>query len=195
MKQEKRRNSRKGLIAAVALVLLLCAAVGGTLAWITAQTPAVANTFTPAHVTCKVDETFKNNEKSNVSILNTSDIDAYIRAAIVVNWADKDGNVSGTPVTDSDYTMSLNLTSSGWVKGSDGYYYYTSPVAPGRNTEILITRCSPTVNAAPAGYELQVTILAEAIQAEGKSGDDYAVETVWPVTVNSTTKALSLATT
>lgn len=193
MKQEKRRNSRKGLIAAVALVLLLCAAVGGTLAWITTQTNPVVNTFTPAHVTCRVDEDFSDGSKKNVKIENTSDIDAYIRAAIVVNWADASGNVSATPVAESDYTMSLNLANSGWVKGSDGYYYYTSPVKPGDKTGILITSCLPIANAAPAGYDLQVTILAEAIQAAGEtSNGTKAVVDAWgvdPSTLKPTTNS------
>ena len=177
MKQEKRRNSRKGLIAAVALVLLLCAAVGGTLAWLTTQTDPVVNTFTPAHVTCRVDEAFSNGSKKNVKIENTSDIDAYIRAAIVVNWADASGNVSAKPVTDDDYTMNLNLNSSGWVKGTDGYYYYTSPVAPGGTTVNLIDKCEPVDGKAPSGYKLQVTILAEAIQ----STPSDAVTEAWGV--------------
>lgn len=180
MKQEKRRNGRKGLIAAVALVLLLCAAVGGTLAWLTTQTDPVVNTFTPAHVTCRVDEKVNNGIKENVKIENTSDIDAYIRAAIVVCWADASGNVSATPVAESDYAMSLNLNGSGWVKGSDGYYYYTSPVspdAPNNFTDVLINSCAPVEGKAPDGYDLQVTILAEAIQ----STPSDAVTEAWGV--------------
>lgn len=184
MKQEKRRNSRKGLIAAVALVLLLCAAVGGTLAWITAQTPAVINTFTPAHVTCEVDEKFDGTTKSDVKIKNTGDIDAYIRAAVVVNWADASGNVSGTPVTVNDYTMTLNLNSSGWVEGTDGYYYYISPVAPEGTTANLIDSCTPVPEKAPDGYKLQVTILAEAIQ----STPDTAIKEAWGVDPNTWTR-------
>lgn len=186
MKEKRTINGRKGLIAAVALVLLLCAAVGGTLAWLTTQTDPVVNTFTAAHVTCQVDEDFDQGIKKNVKIENTSDIDAYIRAAIVVCWADANGNVSAKPVTDDDYTMNLNLNSSGWVKGNDGYYYYTRPVSPddpNNFTSVLINSCAPGENKAPDGYNLQVTILAEAIQSTPAD----AVTTAWASGVSGIT--------
>ena len=184
MRHENSKNGRKGLITVVALVLLLCAAVGGTLAWMTAETPAVTNTFTPAHVTCWVDEDFNGTTKSDVKIKNTGDIDAYIREAIVVNWADASGNVSGTPVTVNDYTMTLNLNSSGWVEGTDGYYYYTSPVSPEDSTFNLIDTCEPVEGQAPDGYKLQVTILAEAIQ----STPDTAIKEAWGVDPSTWTR-------
>ena len=95
---------RKSILAVVALVMLLCSAVGGTLAWITAQTRPITNTFETAEVTAWVDETFENGTKSNVTVRNTGDIPAYIRAAVVINWVNEDGNVLGTPVEEGDYT-------------------------------------------------------------------------------------------
>lgn len=164
---------RKQLAAIVALVLLLCAGVGGTLAWITAQTNAVTNTFTPAEVTSWVDETFKDGVKENVSIQNTGDIPAYIRAKVVYNWADSKGNVyAQTPVAGTDYT--IEQTSTKWKLIGD-YYYYTDPVDPGKNTGMLIDSITPVEDAAPDGYELQVTILAEAIQSTPKD----AVTKAW----------------
>ena len=170
----KRVMKTKQPVALVAILGLLCCAVAGTVAYLVTSTDPVTNTFTPAHVSTAVDETFENGVKSDVKIQNTGDIDAYIRAAIIVNWADKDGNVSATPVEDSDYEMTLG---SGWVKIGD-YYYCKTTTAPGALTKPLIISCAKTSTATvPDGYDLQVTILADGIQSEPLT----AIKEAWHV--------------
>lgn len=180
-KREMRRNY-KGRAALVALVLIFCCTVGGTLAWLATSTEDVVNTFTPGEVDSEVHEVLDGSTKRNVQIKNTGNVDAYIRAAIVVNWADEEGNVYGTTPAENDYTMTmtLKLSDTGWQEGNDGYYYYANRVKPGAKTSELIKSCSPVEGKAPAGYNLQVTILADAIQADGVDGRSTpAVETVW----------------
>lgn len=164
-------RNKKTLTAFVALVLILCCAVGGTVAWLTTATSPVTNTFTPAHVTTYVEETFNGTQKSNVKVENTGNIDAYIRAAIVFNWVNEAGQVYGQPVQASDYEIDLNIGTGGtqWTKGSDGFYYYNSIVAPGGKTGDLITSLTRVGNP-PDGYDLQVIILADGIQAKGIPG-------------------------
>lgn len=175
-----RKWNQKGLTALAAVALILCCTVGGTLAWLATSTEDVQNTFVPASVTSYVDESFVNNTKSNVRIQNTGDVDAYIRAAIVVNWADAAGNVYGVaPVENEDYQLNLNLV-SGWVKYGD-YYYYTQPVLPNGYTAYLINSCTQLEGAPASGYALQVTILADAIQADGVKDGTKAVVDAWGV--------------
>lgn len=171
---------KRSLVLVVSLLALLLVIAGGTLAWLTAQ-DSVSNTFTPAHVTCNVDEEFDGTTKSDVSIKNTSDIPVYIRASIVVTWKDSDGNVYGQKPASSDYDMVMVLD-NGWVEGADGYYYYTSPVAVGDTTGTLIRSCTVKDGATPPGddYKLSVEIIAEAIQSQ----PDRAVEDAWGVTVS-----------
>lgn len=160
----KRVMKTKQPVALVALLVLLCCTVAGTLAYLVTNTDPVTNTFTPAHVSTAVDETFENGVKSDVKIQNTGDIPAYIRAAIIINWADGDGNVSATPVKTTDYT--ITWTKEGWVE-HNGYYYYTAPVAAGALTGELFTDCKLAEKVTPPeGYSLQVTILADGIQSE-----------------------------
>ena len=174
-KREMPRN-KKGLTALVALVLIFCCAVGGTLAWLTTKTDPVTNTFTPAHVTTAIYENgeekngagFIGEAKTDVKVKNTGNTDAYIRAAIIFNWADASGNVYGKAVTADDYTIVINKTD--WTKGADGFYYYNSSVEPGVLTSNLIESCTPQDEKAPEGYALQVTILADGIQAKGITG-------------------------
>ena len=172
----KRVMKTKKPVALVALLLLLCCTVAGTLAYLVDSTDPVTNTFTPAHVSTAVDETFENGVKSDVKIQNTGNIDAYIRAAIILNWADKDGNVSATPVEDGDYKIKYD-SSNTWEKIGD-YWYYTNPVAADSLTEkALIESCAPVAGKAPEGYDLQVTILADGIQSEPLT----AIKEAWHV--------------
>lgn len=173
-------GAKRSLVLVVSVLALVLAVAGGTLAWLTANTTPVTNTFTPAQVTCTVEETFQNNVKSAVSIKNTSNIDAYIRAYVVVTWKNAQGNVYGKPVKDTDYTIEY-ATDTGWEKGSDGYYYFTKPVGVDKTTSELIKTCAPVADKAPAGYDLSVEIIAEAIQSLPAT----TVTSVWPVTVDA----------
>lgn len=169
------RWKRSGILLA-AVIVLLAGAVGGTWAFLVAQSEPVQNNFTYAHVRCTIDEKFENGVKSDVTIKNTGDIPAYIRARIVVTWKDANGNVSAVPVKDSDYTMTMG---TGWTKGTDGYWYCKTAVNPDGFTPELITECKKTSNAdVPDGYDLSVEILADAIQSEPAS----AVKEAWGYT-------------
>lgn len=167
------RWKRSGILLA-AVIVLLAGAVGGTWAFLVAQSEPVQNNFTYAHVSCRIDEKFENGVKSDVEIQNTGDIPAYIRARIVVTWKDANGNVSAVPVKDSDYTMTVG---TGWTKGTDGYWYCNTAVAAGGETPVLITKCEKK-GTAPKDYDLSVEILADAIQSEPAS----AVTEAWDYT-------------
>lgn len=174
-----RRNS-KPFFLLVALAVVLCAVVGTTVAYLFDNTEPITNTFTPVEVTTEITEDFKNNVKNDVKVTNTGDIDAYIRAAVVVTWQNDDGNVYPTaPVEGTDYTVSY--PGNGWVKHTDGYYYYTSAVAPNASTGVLLTDCKPVESKTPDGYHLVVEILASAIQAEPAD----AVKEAWSVTISN----------
>ena len=179
----KRVMKTKQPVALVALLVLLCCTVAGTLAYLVDKTPEVKNTFEPAKVTTEVKEEFDGTTKSEVKIKNTGNIPAYIRAAVIINWADANGNVygGGTPVASTeevtgDYTISYN-TDGSWKQIGD-YWYYTEPVAADSLTEkALIESCTPVAGKAPEGYNLQVTILADGIQSEPLT----AIQEAWHV--------------
>lgn len=107
-----RRVKRKRKVTAllVSVALIVCVAVGGTLAFLADSDGPVVNTFTPSKVTTTVDEKFDNDVKENVKIKNTGDTTAWIRAAVVITWQDKNGNVyAQAPVENTDYTISYDL--------------------------------------------------------------------------------------
>ncbi len=161
----------------MAVLLLLGAAVGSTVAFLTTKTDPVTNTFTYAKVSCEVTEEFTNNKKDNVQVRNTGTIDAYIRATYVVNWVDAQGNIAASDPEGYSYSLTKNLDSK-WIE-KDGYFYYTSPVAPGSSTEGSLLTCTVTYPDNPE-YTLSVEVLAEAIQ----STPDNAVQEAWGVSIS-----------
>ena len=168
---------KKRISVILAAVLLVAAAVGTTVAFLVDRTPSVENTFQPVAVSCRVLESFDaaTNVKSNVSVQNTGDISAYVRAAVVVTWVSQESGSTygGAPVAGTDYTVSMG--ESGWQQGADGFYYCNAPVAAGAATPTLINSIAPVAERAPEGYVLSVQIVASAIQAEPAE----AVSTAW----------------
>lgn len=167
--------NKKKIVLLVSVVMLLTMTVGTTLAYLLDTSDTIENIFNPSEVTCAVTETVTETEKTDVMITNTGDTEAYIRAAIVVNWADGKGNVYGkTPIKNSDYA--LDLSETGWIEGDDGFYYWPNPVAPNNATGYLIdsVKLADGVNA-PAGYALSVEILCSAVQSvPAKAVEDWS---------------------
>lgn len=162
-----------------ALILSLCLifalAVGTTLAYLKANTPPVENTFKAAKSDIKIDENVENGEKSSIQVVNTGTATSYVRAKLVMNWVDESGNVvSGGSLP------KVTLNEPDWFV-KDDIYYYTKPVAQdGKTTNLLQAGTSIAELAEkPAGCHLEVTVLAESIQAAPST----AVEGAWAVTV------------
>ena len=191
----KRKQNKKALTLLVCLVMLVTVTVGGTLAYLLASTPTVKNEFTPAKVSCSVEEDpFDGTTKTNVQIRNTGNTEAYIRAAVVVTWKNDKGEIyAATPQKVTDYTITFN-SNNDWFEGNDGFWYHLTEIAPcihvgdqehnGCITSVLINSCSPVDGKAPEGYSLSVEIVASAIQ----SAPDHIVDGEWTnamVTVKS----------
>lgn len=174
----KKRSSVKAGIVIMAILLTVIVAAGTTLAILLTQTGRVENTFTPSEVTVKVVESFDNTTKSNVKIQNTGNIDAYIRAAVVINWKDASGNMLGeTPVAGEGKDYSITYNESAWLKIGDSYYHKTV-VTAGGTTENLIENATALQTKTVDGvtYYLNIEILGSGIQ----SVPDVAVESAWP---------------
>lgn len=172
----RRFKWRKEFVLLVSVFAMIAGVVGGTVAYLVADTDPLTNNFDLAEVSCGVEEKFDNQVKENVKIQNTGDIPAYIRAKVVVTWKDEDGNVYGqAPVAETNYTISY---SSDWAPDGD-YWYYNTPVKPKEFTPVLINSCSPIADQTPEGYHLSVEILAEAIQSEPHNESLSAIKDAW----------------
>lgn len=159
-----------------ALILSLCLifalAVGTTFALLKASTAPVENTFTAAKSDIKIDEDVTGGQKKSIIVQNTGTAVSYVRVKLVMNWVDESGNVSAEPVN-----ITPSITADWFEQG--GIYYYTKPVAPvdakPNNVTTNLLQTPITQGTAPEGYHLEVTVLAESIQA----APSKAVEGAW----------------
>lgn len=160
-----------------ALILSLCLifalAVGTTFALLKASTAPVENTFTAAKSGTDIVEKLDGSQKTSIAVKNTGTAVSYVRVKLVMNWVDENGNVSAEPVN-----ITPSITDNWFLK--DGIYYYKMPVAAKDFTTNLL-KTPITQDAAPEGYHLEVTVLAESIQA----APSKAVQQSWGVGVDS----------
>ena len=197
MADNSKKNNRliKLMIGSVAAVLVAALAFGVVFAYLSGKTGSVNNKMTSdGDPIPTIVETFEPSAgiKQNVAVSVGVDYECYVRAAILVNWVSEDGKTvyPQKPVLGTDYTLDLNTAASDtsdksyWLVDADsGYYYYTAPVKNG-STENLINECKQLANA-PSGYFLNVQIVAQTIQASGKTDAGVpAVKAEWGVTLN-----------
>jgi len=163
------------------VILVTAATFGATLAYMKNESGTVTNTFAAAQMSCKVCEDFSDGiHKKNVQIQNTGDSAAYIRVKLLPYWYDKEGE--GDVIVAKPAWTPLFTPGQGWVKGKDGFYYYTSPVAPGACTSSLIPELE--LQRDPVSFSRQVLeIIASCIQAYPAD----AVKTAWSGTNGSVT--------
>lgn len=165
---------RKRVALVASLLVVLALVCGGTVAYLT-DSDRVANEFSPGELTTTVVENLEGSTKKDVQIQNTGKVDAWIRAEVAITWQDEAGNVYGTaPVEKNtqnpsgDYEIIWSVAdepaASKWVKGNDGFYYWTSPVAPTGLTDMLITSCTYDKTKAPEGYSLTVEVIGSGVQ-------------------------------
>ena len=184
-KHEQNKKSgfwRRPALVVLSLAMLLLVSVGGTLAFLIDKTDSVQNTFTPSTMTIDVDEDFTDGGtvKRDVKIENTGEVDAWIRATVIFNWADEDDN----PVKQVESReLVIDLNETDWFKSGDYYYHKDVVEKNGGLTDVLITSVKLADGITPpAGADhLQVTIVSQAIQS---SPEAALTATGWPVQIN-----------
>lgn len=163
-------NGKKPLLMIAALALVVALSIGLTSAFLTSQ-QGLTNTFTPGKVSCEVVENVSDGKKTVVQVKNpqTDDaVPAYIRVAVVANTVDAEGNITGSA------DVSGSLGGEGWVQGDDGYYYYTKIVEPKEPNNVTDNLLSDDIDL----DGIQVTVLAQAIQAHGVTDGTPSVTAV-----------------
>ncbi len=173
------KMSSKKITAIIASVVLACGlSVGGTIAWLF-DDASVTNTFEMAVVEGSIPETFVDNVKSDVKVTNNGDIPAYIRVMLTLTIMNSDGSIANVN-PEGKYTLNLNLGND-WFEGSDGFYYYKTPVEAGGETSVLVEEAKEIMTALEEGQYLRLDVSAQLIQADPTD----AVKESWGVSVNS----------
>ena len=77
--------------------------------------------------------------------------------------------------------VELALNETDWMDGGDGYYYYASPLAPGKTTPPLLTAVtfSRAMGNEYQGATAEVTLIAQAVQ-RANNGDSALTAAGWP---------------
>lgn len=181
--RSRKRRSAKPFIVFVSVLMLLVVAAVGTMAFIQDSTNNVKNTFTPSEVNVAISEKTTANTKSDITFTNTQtdeDVDAYIRASLVVYWKDTiEGKGEVIIAQPEGASVSIGAAASGWFKVGD-IFYYKLPVPPGGTTAVMN---APNFVTLPEGSTAKciIEVRAEAIQAIPTS----TVEEAWKVHVDS----------
>lgn len=176
----RKPHKGRGRLAMMVLsvVLLLGVAIGGTLAWLSTKTTPVTNTFTPAKVTCEVEEKFDKTTgvKTDVNVKNTGNIAVYIRVKLVTYRTNDTGQHIGGTADLPEFTRGKD-----WVKHGE-YYYYTLPVEPNAQpkTNLADSMTLKTSYGDADGGKQALDVMAEAIQSE----PEKAVGEAWGVRIS-----------
>ena len=121
----------------------------------------------PQEVDVEVDDMVEGNVKKALEIENTGMADSYIRVALVGYWILERGDGTEDIVskwnkdTDGEFT---NLCPTGWIKGNDGYYYFTKVLEPHEIADpplfesYKLTAASPVV-----GAKLKLSVLVQSV--------------------------------
>ena len=156
---------RKSIAVLLSSTLLVVAAVGGTLAYISTQSDTVENRFEASYVDCSIAESFDGEVKKSVNVTNTGDISAYVRVKLLSYRVNDEGSRIG-----GNASVPTFEPGAGWSLAADGFYYYASPVTPqGEPASNLIGEDGIEL----VSYEDEdggrqvVEVLAEAIQSDG----------------------------
>lgn len=119
-----RELSGKLVVAMLAVTLLIGCAIGGTVAWLTAKTEAVVNTFTYGEINITLSETTGNDYKIIPGVDINKDPKVTVEANSEACWlfvkVEEEGTFVANKVT---YSIDTDWTKLTGVTGVDNVYY------------------------------------------------------------------------
>ena len=194
-----RELSGKLVVAMLAVTLLIGCAIGGTVAWLTAKTEAVVNTFTYGDINITLDETTGSSYKIIPGVDITKDPKVTVKANSETCWLFvkvEEENWPEFKETDGTTKKVSYAIATGWtaLTGQAGVYYRNvSAVTEDTSFYILagdsngVVKVSENltkteVNNITAGTQPKLTFTAYAVQKDGIDTVEAAWEKVKPTT-------------
>lgn len=183
----KRKNSFPPVF--IIAIILLCTTCGSVFAFMRTKTPVIDNTIMPAVVSCHISEKFDGVNKTEIKVVNDSNVDVYLRVCFVTYWVNGENKVVAKPSETLEITDEL-YDEDKWIPGSNNIFYYKTSVPPDDSNietnhhivDFLETGKSlvlKKVTEDGVDYYQVIEIFAEAIQAETAD----AVTNSWQVTL------------
>lgn len=185
---------KRKLLAAALVISCLSLAVGGTLAYFTAEDTAV-NVITAGNIRIELKETavpegggdpvpfddvigvMPGGEASKiVEVKNTGDKSAYIRIQVQKNLELAEGKTGEADLG----LIGLNIDKESWTE-KDGCYYYNEPLAAGDTTKPLFTAVSFSKEMGDLYQNSKaiISVKAGAVQADN-NGNSAPEAAGWP---------------
>ncbi len=186
---------KKKIAALVVFIAIAVMSISGTMAYFTADSVAT-NVITAGNIQIELLEMqegengqleeFENGQtgimpgqevSKIVTVKNTGGYDAYVRVSAkqVVTLA------SGAASDTGNQLITCDFNTTDWIIGSDGYYYYSKPLAAGEETAPLFTK---VIFSGEMGNEFQncsveIAVKAYAVQVKN-NGEDVMKAAGWP---------------
>lgn len=155
-------GNRKVTLLAAVLVLALCLAIDGTVAYLLTRSAMVTNTFVPGNVDVEFDN-------STGNVVYKGNTDAFVRVVVTVGWTKGDHTHPHIPAWDAEVT-------SDWEAKTQGnnivVYYYKHTVHPGDPfPQLQLFQTEPHMTGSgqtppQAGYVFTYKVGAQSIQSE-----------------------------
>lgn len=157
---------KKSFALILALVLVVGCVVGGTVAWLTATSDTVTNTFTTSDIKVQLKET-----KTNFKMIPGYTIEKDPKATVLAGSEECWLFVKLEKSTNFDSYLTYEM--------ADGWFYYNAAVAPEEVTKPLFTTVHFDARMGN-GYqsrEFHVNVVAQAVQTANNG--ESALEANW----------------
>ena len=192
VRRRRRRNTLKPMLIAMAVVLLLGCVTGGTLAWLTATTDEVTNTFTVGDINITLDET-----TSDYKMIPGYTIAKDPKVTVKANSEKCYLFVKLTKSNNFDSFMTFE-TATGWnaVSGQTGVYYriveasgsdQDFDVLENNQVSVLETVTKPDMNALSSNNYPTLTVQAAAVQFNKNNTESFTVAEAYAQAFPTTT--------
>ena len=111
-----------------------------------------------------------------INIKNTYNKPCYVRAMIIANWTDDDGNIAATLNPDeinlkitpenSNYQLNANWETNWFYDAATNIYYYKKALLKTERTEVKLFDKFTNPYPHPEGLKLDFSVLVQAVEAE-----------------------------
>ena len=191
---------KRKVFAVIVAVLSIIVAASSTLAFFTAEETA-NNIITTGGIGIEVIEKMKGENgalvefpvegirdvmpgasvSKIVQVKNSGSSEAWIRIFVESSIIDAKGNVLPLLSVENEPIMSFSVL-NGWIKGDDGYYYYSVPVLKNELTGMLFeeVKFSSSMDNSYQNCTAHIIITAQAVQS-ANNGSSVLDATGWPV--------------
>lgn len=188
-KKKKKGFNRKAFLFALAAVLLIGCSVGGTLAWLTAETDAVKNTFTVGDINITLAET-EREYKMVPGCTIDKDPKVTVKAGSEACWLFV--KIEESENLDDFITYTVVTGENGWtaLEGVDGVYYrliddedneigIPYSVLKDDQVKVLDTVTKGMMNELTVDTQPTLTFTAYACQLYKSNGVEFTAAEAW----------------